>query len=79
MIAEVALGLPVRRIFDYRVPDAWLASQAALIGARVIVPFGSRLRGGIVVALKERSEIAEEHLKTAHQLTEGPPDRKSVV
>jgi len=73
MIAEVALGLPVRRIFDYRVPDAWLASQAALIGARVIVPFGSRLRGGIVVALKERSEIAEERLKTAHQLTEGPP------
>ena len=74
MIAEVALNVPLRRVFDYRVPEAPAGSAAPLeAGARVIVPFGTRLRGGIVVALKERSELPEARLKAVQHVTAGPP------
>ena len=73
MIAEVALGVPLRRTFDYRVPEDWIAAGALVPGARVIVPFGTRLRGGIVVALKEHSALPEARLKFLHQVTDGPP------
>lgn len=62
MIAEVALNIPLRRIFDYLLPPGeagWIAP-----GHRVIVPFGSRVRAGVVVGLKAASELPPEKLKT---------------
>jgi primosomal protein N' (replication factor Y) (superfamily II helicase) len=76
MIAEVALNLPLRRTFDYRLPPA----QAERIGpgSRVIVPFGSRVRAGVVVGLKERSELPEARLKDVQRATDAaalfPPE-----
>ncbi|MEE8394854.1 MAG: primosomal protein N' [bacterium] len=61
MIAEVALNIPLRRSFDYSIPPGdrdWVGP-----GCRVVVPFGRRLLGGIVVALKETSEIDPKRLK----------------
>jgi len=46
-IVSVALPLPIRRNFSYRVPDA-LAMPPP--GARVRVPFGERALTGIVLA-----------------------------
>src|SRR3972149_979456 len=66
MIAEVALNVPLRRTFDYRVPP----EEAERVGAgmRVIVPFGRRTLTGIVTGLKPASEIPEQRLKTLQRL-----------
>ena len=69
-IAEVALNVPLRRTFDYRLTPEQTA--LALPGSRVTVPFGSRVRGGIIVALKAESAVPVARLKTVQQMT-GPP------
>ncbi|MCH8076390.1 MAG: primosomal protein N' [SAR324 cluster bacterium] len=61
LIAEVALNLPLRRTFDYRVPEEH--AGAIRPGCRVIVPFGNRLKAGVAVALKESSEVPSGKLK----------------
>ena len=43
---KVAIDTPLRRLFDYRVPDAALSP-----GMRVRVPFGRQHVTGVVVAL----------------------------
>ncbi|MDH4248544.1 MAG: hypothetical protein OEW39_12100, partial [Deltaproteobacteria bacterium] len=70
-VAEVALNVPLRRVFDYRVPEA----LAGLLepGSRVIVPFGVRVRSGIVVGLKARSALAPERLKEVQRVTGAAP------
>ena len=62
MIAEVALNLPLRRTFDYRLPAE--EAEQVVPGSRVIVPFGTRLRAGIVVGLKPTSPLPAARLKT---------------
>jgi primosomal protein N' (replication factor Y) (superfamily II helicase) len=64
---EVALPVPLRRVFTYAVPER--LSGVVCIGSRVLVPFGRRAMPGIVVAVstprpdpasvKQVKEIAE--------------------
>ncbi len=54
---EVALPLPLRRTFTYRVPEALLAR--AVEGAQVQVPFRRRSARGVIVALTGASAHAE--------------------
>ena len=61
-IARVALGVPLHRFFDYRVPENETLSPQD-IGLRVLVPFRRRARIGIIVGLPETSDLAEEQLK----------------
>jgi len=68
MIAEVALNVPLRRTFDYRLPPA--EAERVLPGSRVIVPFGSRVRAGVVVGLKAHSELPEARLKDVQRGTD---------
>ena len=44
-LVEVALPLPVRRSFTYRVPDGCAVPEA---GCRALVPFGTRKVIGVV-------------------------------
>ncbi len=46
-IVQVALPLPVNRVFSYRVPSAF--QKLTRPGCRVLVPFGSRRLTGVVV------------------------------
>jgi len=46
-LVEVAVPVPVRGGFHYRVPDRLVAR--ARVGARVLVPFGKRKLTGVVV------------------------------
>ena len=48
---EVALPLPVRQNFTYRLPDSF---SLAKLGARVLVPFGRRTLTGYVVGFPSR-------------------------
>ena len=58
-IVRVALAVPLPRFFDYLYsPDV-----TPIVGGRVLVPFGSQKRVGIVVDLPASSDVAKEKLK----------------
>ena len=58
-IVRGALAVPLPRFFDYLYsPDLML-----IVGGRVLVPFGSQKRVGIVVDLPASSDVAKEKLK----------------
>ncbi|RDE51358.1 MAG: primosomal protein N' [Candidatus Accumulibacter meliphilus] len=61
-IARVALDVPLRRLFDYRVADGEPLS-AGDIGYRVRVPFGRHEKIGILVELPAASDFPLEQLK----------------
>jgi primosomal protein N' (replication factor Y) len=57
--AQIALPLPLRQTFTYRVPEA--LKVGAVPGAQVSVPFRGKPRRGFVVAVAETSTIAKAH------------------
>ncbi|MEZ5063837.1 MAG: primosomal protein N' [bacterium] len=61
-IADVALPVPVRSTFAYRIPEAMRPRLRT--GCRVLVPFGSRLQLGFVVGFDPPDAPAE--LKSIH-------------
>ena len=58
-IVRVALAVPLRRFFDY----LYSPDLKPIVGGRVLVPFGSQKRVGIVVDLPASSDVAKEKLK----------------
>ena len=58
-IVRVALAVPLPRFFDYLYPP----DLTPIVGGRVLVPFGSQKRVGIVVDLPVSSDVAKEKLK----------------
>lgn len=60
LIAQVALQVPLARTFDYLIPEGIQVTA----GCRVQVAFGKQRQAmGIVMAIKEHSELAVENLK----------------
>ncbi|MEY4578001.1 MAG: hypothetical protein RL701_2704, partial [Pseudomonadota bacterium] len=53
---NVAIPVPLRRLFTYAVPEA--LAERVVLGARVAVPFGKRKVAGIVVADVPRPDAA---------------------
>lgn len=64
---RVALDIPILDVFDYR------CAQAAPIGTRVIVPFGSRKLVGIVVATPGQPAISPDLVKDVDQVLDDTP------
>ncbi|QBE63978.1 primosomal protein N' [Pseudoduganella lutea] len=62
-ILRIALDTPLHAVFDYR----WSGAEAERpqVGHLALVPFGTREVVGIIVAISEASEVAEEKLKDA--------------
>ena len=58
-IVRVALAVPLPRFFDYLYPP----DLTPIVGGRVLLPFGSQKRVGIVVDLPASSDVAKEKLK----------------
>jgi len=58
-IIRTALDLPLSILFDYLLPE----KMAVEIGQRVVVPFGRKQVVGVVMALAESTELADERLK----------------
>ena len=69
MIVRVAVNVPLSRLFDYRVPK----TAEVTVGCRVEVPFGTRTRIGIVIALADRSDIPTSKLKIAARILDTEP------
>lgn len=71
MYAEVIVDVnhsDVDKIFDYRItlPDV-------KIGSRVVVPFGKKNVDGIVIGVKERSELSDGKVKDVIGVLDGMP------
>ena len=58
-IVRVALTVPLPQFFDY----LYSPDLTPIVGGRVLVPFGSQKRVGIVVDLPASSDVAKEKLK----------------
>ncbi|MDR3221118.1 MAG: primosomal protein N' [Candidatus Accumulibacter sp.] len=71
-IVRVALGVPVHRLFDYRMPPEETLTPED-IGRRVRVGFGARSRIGVVVALADASEVPDEQLKSVEAVLRDLP------
>ncbi len=56
-LARIALAIPVRELFDYRVPAA--IDTRVIPGMRVRVPFGRGVRTGYCIERADRSDFAD--------------------
>jgi primosomal protein N' (replication factor Y) len=63
-ILQVALDSPLDSVFDYRWPLAESAA-APLVGQLVLVSFGRREVVGLIVAIKEQTDVPADKLKDA--------------
>jgi len=71
-ILGVAIDAPLRRLFDYRAPPQVDAGKL-LPGQRVWVPFGRRKAVGVIMEIRDRSELPEARLKHALALIDAEP------
>ncbi|MBX7171338.1 MAG: primosomal protein N' [Pyrinomonadaceae bacterium] len=73
--AELALPLPLRQTFTYRLPENM--RENVRIGSRLLVPFGKRNLTGYVVELHEELdealEVEESQIKDAVELLDAEP------
>jgi primosomal protein N' (replication factor Y) (superfamily II helicase) len=70
-VLQVALPLPLPRLFDYRAP-AGLVATPALVGCRVRVPFGPRELVGVVAAVGPAAGDGPELREALDCLDDGP-------
>ncbi|HEX3835954.1 MAG TPA: primosomal protein N' [Steroidobacteraceae bacterium] len=75
-ISRVALDVPLRRLFDYRIPAGTPAPQP---GSRVRVPFGRRTLIGVVVENATESSVPEAKLKPIAALVDAAPVLDAAV
>ena len=71
IIAEIAVPTPLRRRFDYLLPES--LSLAAVPGMRVQVPFGKQTLTGIILAVKNGSDINDNKIKSVISLIDNEP------
>jgi primosomal protein N' (replication factor Y) (superfamily II helicase) len=69
---QIAIAVPVDRLFDYLPPDA---SNFEIIkqGCRVVVPFRNSKKVGIVVAIRNFSELNTGRLKKVDRILDEKP------
>ncbi|TDO95569.1 primosomal protein N' [Marinomonas balearica] len=70
---KVALPVPMRRTFDYKVPKAIAVRHHLKPGMRVKVPFGKSQRIGIIEALAEESQWSDAQIKPLSALLDDSP------
>lgn len=61
-IAQVAVATPLRRYFDYVIPDA--LSDQVHPGSRVSIPFANRTQIGLVVSRSDHTQVPQDKLKS---------------
>ncbi|QTH70539.1 primosomal protein N' [Pseudoalteromonas xiamenensis] len=70
-LVEVALKVPLNRTFDYLVDESHRSKLA--IGKRVRVPFGKRELVGVVLTIKEDTNLAVDKLKSIYEVIDEQP------
>ncbi|MDR0462058.1 MAG: primosomal protein N' [Christensenellaceae bacterium] len=59
MYASILIDTTLNDSFDYLVPDG----MEVPVGARVLVPFGTRQTEGFVISLKDKTDVATDKIK----------------
>jgi primosomal protein N' (replication factor Y) (superfamily II helicase) len=77
VIYQVALDMPLRRIFDYLPPPD--VPQLAGVGVRILVPFGHQRLVGILVGIAAESAVPTAKLKAALRILDAQPVYDSVT
>ncbi|MDJ0957265.1 MAG: primosomal protein N' [Arenicellales bacterium] len=75
-IIAVALPVPLRRSFDFKVPSGL---GPVRVGIRVRVPFGRRRLIGIVVNIKDSSDIPLQRLRDVAEILDSEPIYSSTL
>ncbi|PYF79591.1 MULTISPECIES: primosomal protein N' [Marinomonas] len=70
---KVALPVPMRTLFDYKVPKAIALRHELKPGMRVKVPFGKSSRLGVIVALSDTCDWDPEQVKPLTSLQDESP------
>ncbi|MDW8361976.1 MAG: primosomal protein N' [Myxococcales bacterium] len=70
-VAEIAVPVPVRRTFHYRVPEGLVGRLQR--GSRVAVPFGGRKSIGFVLAVHERAPAHAARLRELFAVLDDEP------
>ena len=63
LFVQVVLNTPLDFCFDYRYPVEPDSGRRPQVGQLVVVPFGHRTEVGLIVGVKEGSDIEETRLK----------------
>jgi len=70
LYCQVAIDTPLRRVFDYRLPEALATAQP---GMRVQIPFGRRAAVGLILRVSQSTEVPAEKLRDAGPLLDATP------
>lgn len=71
-VLRVAIAVPTYQLFDY-LPPVGVEREGLQPGARVRVPFGSRLKVGYVVEITDRSECDPQLLRPVAEILDETP------
>ncbi len=77
LIAEVAVPVPIRQTFHYRVPQS--LARSVHVGSRVNVPFGKRELTGFVVAVGDGDSVVEPSADFELRNISNVPDNEPPV
>ena len=72
IILQVAIAVPLHRLFDYCAPDGYTIENIKP-GMRVIAPFGNRHKVGLVLAVGNRSDLDPTRLKQVEKVLDTEP------
>ena len=72
-LLRIAVDVPLPGLFDYRVPSGFTGELTSLIGLRVIVPWGSVERPGIVFEVGTNSLFDTDKIREVRQLLDELP------
>lgn len=71
LFVEVALPVPMRQNFSYRVPETY--QQTPQIGVRVKVPFGRQQLIGLVTAIVDSCDLEPRQIKSVIEFIDNTP------
>ena len=71
MIAKITLFSPLKKLFDYKIPQE--LTEKVVPGIRVKIPFGNKLLIGIIIEITSTSQINEDKLKYIIELIDLEP------
>ncbi len=75
LILNIAIPSPLRRSFDYLPPVDMSANEIEQLqpGIRIKAPFGNRKMVGILLQVKQHSDISQEQLKPVSEILDETP------
>jgi primosomal protein N' (replication factor Y) len=75
LFLSIAIPAPLRRSFDYLPPEGMSASEVASLepGIRVSAPFAGRQLTGILLSVKQESDVPASQLKAVSAILDSKP------